>query len=241
MRMMAIELKKEKRSGVIPVMLLVGILGAGYAYANFFVRKETLLSLPLPPMDILLTQLYGVISIFNLFGIVVTTCIMYNIEFSGGAIKKTAAFPISISGVYLSKFLIATILFLVAIALQNLALAQIGVSNLPSGAFVNRTAVNFAAYSFITSMPVLSFMLLISSLFENMWVPLGVGVAGFLSSMALSSANGILFMLNPFIVLLKPAFAMSSAPDLTVILFAVIETLLFLILGVGFAKYRRYE
>ena len=42
------------------------------------------------------------------------------------------------------------------------------------------TLVRFAGYSFLTSMPVLSFMLLISARFENMWVPLGIGVAGFL-------------------------------------------------------------
>ena len=44
-----------------------------------------------------------------------------------------------------------------------------------------RDRVRFAGYSFLTSMPVLSFMLLISARFENMWVPLGIGVAGFLS------------------------------------------------------------
>ena len=32
--------------------------------------------------------------------------------------------------------------------------------------------------------PVLSFMILISFRFPNMWVPLGVGIAGFLSGMA---------------------------------------------------------
>ena len=49
--------------------------------------------------------------------------------------------------------------------------------------------IRFAAYSFITSMPVLSFMLFISSRFENMWVPLGIGVAGFLSGMALANSD----------------------------------------------------
>ena len=51
------------------------------------------------------------------------------------------------------------------------------------------TSVRFAGYSFLTSMPVLSFMLLISARFENMWVPLGIGVAGFLSGMALANSD----------------------------------------------------
>ena len=73
MNVLSIELQKEKRTGVIPVLLAVGVLGAAYAFVNFLVRKDTLLNLPLDPMDVLLTQLYGVIMILNLFGIVVAT------------------------------------------------------------------------------------------------------------------------------------------------------------------------
>ena len=68
MNVLSIELRKEKRTGVIPVLLAVGVLGAAYAFVNFLVRKDALLNLPLAPMDVLLTQLYGVIMILNLFG-----------------------------------------------------------------------------------------------------------------------------------------------------------------------------
>ena len=99
------------------------------------------------------------------------------------------------------------------------------------------TLVRFAGYSFLTSMPVLSFMLLISSRFENMWVPLGIGVAGFLSGMALANSG----LTHPFVIILKPAVAMSAQPDSTVALVALVETLLFLAVGLWLAKYRRYE
>ena len=59
MRTLLIELKKEKRTGIILVLLIVGLLGAGYAFVNFLFRKDTLLNLPLAPMDVLLTQLSG--------------------------------------------------------------------------------------------------------------------------------------------------------------------------------------
>ena len=65
MSLLTIELQKEKRTGVIPVLIAVGILGAAYALVNFFVRKNTLLSLPLAPMDVLLTQLYGTLLILK--------------------------------------------------------------------------------------------------------------------------------------------------------------------------------
>ena len=82
MKTLAIELRKGKRTGVIPVLLAVGVLGAAYAFVNFIVRKDTLLNLPLAPMDVLLTQLYGMIMVLNLFGIVVATCMIYNMEFN---------------------------------------------------------------------------------------------------------------------------------------------------------------
>ena len=216
MKTLAIELRKEKRTGVIPVLLAVGVLGAAYAFVNFIVRKDTLLNLPLAPM-------------------------IYNMEFKGSAVKKMYMLPVSVPAMYLCKFLILTVMFLVAIVLQNLALAQIGMTDLPDGAFEMGTLVSFAGYSFLTSMPVLSFMLLISSRFENMWVPLGIGVAGFLSGMALANSGLTLLLVHPFVIILKPAVAMSAQPDPTVALVALAETLLFLGVGLWLAKYRRYE
>jgi hypothetical protein len=241
MSTLAIELRKEKRTGVIPVLLAVGILGAAYAFVNFLVRKDTLLNLPLAPMDVLLTQLYGMIMILNMFGIVVAACMIYNMEFKGNAVKKIYMLPTSVPGMYFSKFLILTILLLIAIAIQNLALARIGMADLPQGTFKMNTLAAFAAYSFVTSMPVLSFMLLISSRFENMWVPLGVGVAGFLSGMALVTFKSGLLMIHPFVVMLKPAVAMSARPDSAVIVVSMSETILFLIAGLWMAKHLRYE
>ena len=241
MRALVIELWKEKRTGVIPVLLAVGILGAAYAFANFLVRKDTLLGLPLAPMDVLLTQLYGMIMVLNLFGIVVAACMVYSMEFKGSAIKKMHMLPMSVPGMYLCKFLILTVMLFVAVALENLALMKIGMSDLPQGTFEMGTLLRFTAYSFITSMPVLSFMVLISSRFENMWVPLGVGVAGFLSGMALASSAAAFLMVHPFLVMFKPAVAMSAQPDMLVVIFAQVETLLFLGLGLWMAKNLRYE
>ena len=241
MRTLAIELRKEKRTGIIPVLLAVGILGGAYAFVNFLVRKDTLLNLPLAPMDVLLTQLYGMIMILNMFAIVVAACMVYSMEFKGNAVKKMYMLPISVPTMYLCKFLIITVMFMVAVVLQNLALAQIGMTDFPQGAFELGTLITFAGYSFITSMPVLSFMLLVSSRFENMWIPLGVGVAGFLSGMALATSDKGLLLIHPFVVMLKPAVAMSAQPDLIVTIVSVIQTVLFLGAGLWMAKNLRYE
>lgn len=241
MNIVLIELRKEKRTGVIPVLLAVGVLGAAYVFVNFIVRKDTLLNLPLDPMDVLLTQLYGMIMVLNMFGVVVVACMVYNMEFNGNAVKKMYMLPVSVSGMYLCKFLILTLMLLVAVILQNLSLMKIGMTYLPQGIFELGILIRFAAYSFITSMPVLSFMVLIASCFPNMWIPLGVGVAGFLSGMALANSGLPLLMIHPFVVMLKPAVAMSAQPDGVVILVSVIEMLSFLFVGLWMAQYKRYE
>lgn len=241
MNALMIELRKEKRTGVIPVLFAVGVLGAAYAFVNFMVRKETLLSLPLDPMDILLTQLYGMIMVLNLFGVVVAACMIYNMEFKGNAVKKMYMLPVSVPSMYLSKFVILTVMLLFAVALENAALARIGMVELPQGAFSLRAVVYFSLYSFITTMPTLSFMLLVASRFENMWIPLGVGVAGFLSGMALATADAALLMAHPFVVMLKPAVAMSAQPDVSVAVVSVVETVLFLGAGLWMAKRLQYE
>ncbi len=241
MSALAIELRKEKRAGVTLVLLAVGILGAAYAFLNFYIRKETLLNMPLPLMDVLLTQLYGMIMVLNMFGIVVSACMIYNMEFTGNAIKKMHMLPVSLPVMYFCKFMILTVTLLIAICFQNLSLLQIGVTTLPQGTFEIRTLIVFAGYSFITSMPVLSFMIFVSSLFENMWVALGIGVAGFLSGMAFATSEIPFFMSHPFVVMLKLAVAMSAQPNIVVIIISLIETSLFLGVGLWAAKNLRYE
>ena len=241
MRTFVIELRKEKRTGVIPLMLAVGILGAAYAIVSFLVRKDTLLNLPLAPMDVLLTQLYGMIMVLNMFGIIVAACMIYNMEFKGSAVKKMYMLPMSVPIMYFCKFLILIIMLFIVIVFQNLALTKIGLTDFPQNAFEFETLLSFAGYSFITSVPVLSFMVFVSSRFENMWIPLGIGVAGFLSGMALAASNNILLCVHPFVIMLKPAVAMSAQPDIIVVIFSLVETAIFLFSGVWAAKYLRYE
>jgi len=149
--------------------------------------------------------------------------------------------PVSVPSMYLSKFAILTVMFLFSVALENAALARIGMVELPHGAFSLRAVVSFSLYSFITTMPTLSFMLLVASRFQNMWIPLGVGVAGFLSGMALAPSDAALLMVHPFVVMLKPAVAMSAQPDVSVAVVSVVETVLFLGAGLWMAKKLRYE
>ncbi|NTV77812.1 MAG: ABC transporter permease subunit [Clostridiales bacterium] len=213
MSSITLEFYKEKRTGAFVILIAAGVLGSFYTLLNYALRKEVLLSLPLPLMDVLLTQLYGMIMILNLFGIILATCIVYHTEYQGNAIKKMYTLPISIAKLFHSKFIILSTMLLIAIIFENIALTGIGLTVFPHGNFNGVTLIIFAAYSYITSMPVLTFMLLVSSRFENIWVSFGIGIAGFLSGMALATLQSSVFVFHPFVLMFYPAIAMSSQPD----------------------------
>ena len=105
MRFLTLELRKSRRTGVYVILPLVGILGAPYAFLNFTVRRDALLALPLPPMTILLTQLYGMIMVLNLFAVIAAACLSYHHEFLGYGLKKMAGLPVSLTGIFLTKFI----------------------------------------------------------------------------------------------------------------------------------------
>ena len=84
-------------------------------------------------------------------------------------------------------------------------------------------------------------MLMIASLFENLWVTIGIGVAGFLSAVALQGDNAKYVLSHPFIVMFKPAIAMTAKSDLAVMLIAIFETIVFFAIGVVIAENKKSE
>ncbi len=229
--MITLELAKEKRTGIIKILLLTGIIGAFYILLNYKVRGEALLSLPLPPMDVLLTQLYGMIMILNMFAIIVATCIAFNMEYSGFAIRKMYMLPTALWKIYMAKFLIIMVMFFFAVVMQSTALAWIGFTKLEGGIFQMEMLLKYSLYTFITSLSVLSFMLLISSAIDKLWISLGIGVAGFLSAMALSQATSPIFMLHPYLLMFKPAMGQTAEINVYTIIVSLIETGLYFLIG----------
>lgn len=241
MKNLIVELKKSKRTGVLEVLPIVGFLGALYSFASFIIRKDVLLNLPLPPMDVLLTQLYGMIMVLNMFGIILATTLAYNMEFQGNAIKKMYMLPFKTSSIFKNKFYILFVLLVFCIILQNGALCIIGNIFLPSGTFELLTLVKYTGYCFVSTLPVLAFMLLVSSRCENIWFTLGIGVAGFFSGMAMSLSDISLFLVNPFVLMMKPAVASTASIDTSVLIFGFAETIIFFVIGWYLGKIKHYE
>lgn len=241
MKMLAVELYKQRRTGLLAVLLAVGLLGAGYAALLFGLRVEQLLALPLAPMDVLLTQLYGVLCVLDIFGIVVAACLAYHLEFSGNAIRKLGVLPVGGGVVFFWKFFIIAAGLLAAWVIQYAVIAVVGLRCLSRGSFDLAALVTFAFYTYLAALPIVALLLLVASRFPNIWIPLGVGVAGFLSGIALATAKSALWLVHPFVAIFQPAIAVTATPNPAVIAVTVLETAGFLGLGLGLAQYRSYE
>lgn len=230
-QMVSLEWSKEKRTGAFACLVAAGVLGGLYALANFAWRKDSLLGLSMGYMDILLTQMYGMMALFNAFGIIVSSCLVYHLEFQEHGLDKMRALSLSMGQVYCSKFFLLTLALFCAIALESLALLWIGLFDLPAGSFELGRWFSFSLYTFWIALPTLAFMVWMASLFETLWLPLGIGVAGFFGAMALASSQNALWLFNPFLVLLKPAMEMQGQVSWNLCLVALLETILFFVLG----------
>jgi len=209
--------------------------------ANFAVRKDTLLALPLAPMDVLLTQLYGVIALISLFGIITATCLMYQIEHSDNAMKRMYMLPIRITDIFSSKLLILVMLLLISFTIQYSALGFVGNLYLPENLFELWTLIRYGLYTFVMSLPVLLFMIFISSRISNIWITLGVGIIGFFSGMATATSDIVVFLINPFTLIMYPAMSNNATVKFSALIIAVVEIVVFLVVGYIFTKKARYE
>lgn len=236
-----IELKKTKRTGVIPIMLLVSLVGAFYTYAFIALQKETLLSLDLTFSEMLLTQASSFVMVINLFGIVLVTSIIYNMEYKGNAVKKMYMLPVKIHGIYLCKLAICIIALFICILIEYIALFMIGRFVFPLEILDISEFIIFVFYTFISSLPSLTFMLLIASRNENIWTVIGIGVVGFLSGMTMAMGNGILFLLNPFVLILKPSISSVIEPQMLNLVISITESIIFTLGGVFLAEKTFYE
>ena len=99
--MVLLELKKIKRTGLIPAFLMGGLLAAGVPVLNMFFRSDIYLSLPDTPLQILLKSNWQMMAMLNILLIISGACLMYYSEFLDNAIQKMKSLPIKESNIYL--------------------------------------------------------------------------------------------------------------------------------------------
>ncbi len=100
---MSIELKKLKHTGFFPAFLIGAFLTASFPVVNTAVRTETFTGQPLAPLDILMGANWQMMSMLNLFFLVIGACILFHTEFSEHGMQKMETLPIKIGKVFFCK------------------------------------------------------------------------------------------------------------------------------------------
>lgn len=237
--MFMLELKKLKRTFAAEMMILFGIFGDLLIILNFTLRHKTLLSNNASPMKNLILQNWGIISTLNIMALIAGACILYNIEYSDNAMLKISALPIRMDNLFLAKTFVMILNYIIIIILESAAFAYCGMKYLPKNTFVLKELILFMMYAFLLSLPVLVFMLFVSSLCKNMWISAGIGMIGVMSTVIAAGLEKSVLNLLPFSIINQPVFYHAIKPDLKLSLFASGETFLFLIVQMIVSKIRR--
>lgn len=197
MRIMSIELKKLKHTGFFPAFLIGAFLTASFPVVNTAVRTETFTGQPLAPLDILMGANWQMMSMLNLFFLVIGACILFHTEFSEHGMQKMETLPIKIGKVFFCKTAILFFSLLFCMAMETAGLAVCGMYwfSVDLGFWKELTLT--LGYETLLLLPSILLMIMIASFSPNMWVSLGIGVIG-IFIVTLLPTDQFVFALFPF-------------------------------------------
>lgn len=233
-----LEIKKLKRTGFFPAFLIGAILTASFPIINTAVRPESFINQNLSALDILMNANWQMIAMLNMFFLVIGSCIIYHTEFSDHAMQKMEALPQRIGKLFINKtlILIGSIIFALIIEAISFLFCAYYWFNTDNGFIID--LLKYFGYEFILLIPAAILVMIISSLCQNMWISLGIGVICIFIATMLPD-NWVL----SFFPFAMPFQTLSNAIDgswiLSFLIVSGIQTILFSIVQAIILKIRR--
>lgn len=232
-----LEFKKIKRTGILPVFTVGGILAASIPILNLMMRSEDFLYPEGNPLAILISSNWQMIAMLNVLLILSGACLLYSLEFSDDAIQKMKSLPIKESQLFLNKVSLLICLSLIPLILEMIAMF-VGVGywfELYEG-FGLDLVQNFGFF-FLMTLPTILLALLVATFFESVWVSLGINVtAVFLATMIYNKS----FSLSLFPFALAFQRLHHTNQDSQRIIAVLVEVVVITIGEVLFLKTRRH-
>lgn len=173
---LALEVKKLKRTGALPAFFGSGIIASVIPILHMSARSELYLNLDLSPVQILLNANWQMMSMLNLLLVITGTCLLYHIEFSDNAMQKMRSLPLRESSMFFQKIVLTITLCAIVLLLEAGAITFCTAHWFrihPD--FWTELFKNFT-YAFCLLLPCIALSMLLASIFENMWISLGIGV-----------------------------------------------------------------
>ena len=234
-----LEIKKLKRTGYFPAFLIGAILAASFPIINTAVRPENFINQNLPILDILMNANWQMIAMLNIFFLVIGSCIIYHTEFADHAMQKMETLPQRIGKLFINKalILIGSIIFVLIIESISFLFCAYYWFNADNSFLID--LFKYWGYEFILVIPAAVLVMIISSLCQNMWISLGIGVICIFIATMLPQ-NNLILSLFPFAM---PFQTLSNAVNnswiLSFLIASGIQTILFGIVKAVILKIRR--
>lgn len=231
---LGLEMKKAKRTGLLPAFLLGGTLAGALPVLNTALRWELYSGLSDSPIRILLAANGQMMVLFNLLLILVGGCTMYRMEHADKAMERMRCLPIREESVFLGKTFLLTLLFILALSIEGAALWFCAQRWFAAYEGLYTELFKSLGFVLVLALPSVVLSLLIASAFKNMWTCLGLGV--------ICLFLALMIPFQSFLLTLFPyALPFQILPDRTMdyILAAVVETALLFAPEFIFIKIRR--
>lgn len=235
---LSLELKKLRRTGYFPAFLLGALLAASFPIINTAARPDTFIHQQLSALDILMNSNWQMIATLNLFFLVIGSCIIYHTEYADRAMLKMEALPQRVGNLFAAKTVILTASLFFVLVVEAAALAFCACYWFGDSTFWPQL-LKTIGYEFVLYLPSVVLMMEISSLCENLWVSLGIGVIGIFIVTMLPSDNFALSLFPfamPFQTLAK---TFSDTLAISFLVASGVETLLFSLVEAIILKVRR--
>lgn len=173
---LGLEIKKLRRTGYIPAILVGALLSSAFPAVNMAVRSEHYTALSQDPFVILSDANWQMMGMLNMLLSVCAACIMYHTEYADNGVQKMGVLPIRAGRLFLGKFLVAAVFQTIAVLMEMTVLEILARYWFPEHPFDPAELLQNTGFSLLMMLPTIMLMLVIASFCQNMWVSLGIGV-----------------------------------------------------------------
>lgn len=176
--MLQVDFLKIKRKGFY-LLALLGPLGVvALQMVNYGVRKEYLLQQSDVYWNYYLMNVNAFTPLAVVLGIAILTSFITNIENEKSAWKMLLALPVSKMAVYLSKFTVLFIIFLISSCLLAIFTLAFGMYLDLGRDLPYQDVLSYSFYPFFAAIPILALQLWIATVSQNQAIPITTGIIG---------------------------------------------------------------
>ena len=172
----ALEGRKVKRTGFMPVFFGGGLFSAAVPVLNMAFRSAMSVGMDDSPLSILLGANWQMMAMLNILLVVSGACIMYHTEYADNAIQRMCTLPTKESTMFFGKAAV-----LIAVSILLLVIEAVSIFICSAHWFTwyadlsMEIIINFGFF-LLMMLPAVLLSLLIASVCKNMWISLGIDV-----------------------------------------------------------------